>query len=80
MHLNYKTTSLSVVIGLILATNNLFAVEPTTFPTNKVTKVQPKKKVSTATPKKFEDPLFKKQELKKPVPTPKKFEDPLFKK
>ena len=80
MHTNHKTIGLSVVVGLILVTNNLFAVEPTTFPTNKITKNQPKKKVSTATPKKFDDPLFKKQELKKPAPTPKKFDDPLFKK
>ena len=33
-----------------------------------------------AVPKKFDDPLFKKKDLKRPIANPKKFEDPMFKK
>ena len=36
--------------------------------------------IAKPAPKKFEDPMFMKEDLKKPVVDPKKFEDPVFKK
>ena len=45
-----------------------------------VSNVAQKIEPTTATPKQFEDPMFKKPELKQPTVNPKKFDDPLWKK